>query len=191
MKLGKSWRVLLAVCVVLISGCGAVTSDGNEEEEWDVAEIIETWDDYFVNTGIRIDWDDEEIDDSVRRITIDVSDKHQVITGFGSTDAWKAAWVAGQWEEGDPWGTKTTHGWSESAKTALADLLFSQEFDGAGHPIGIGISQWRVNLGGGGLDQIRKSENPGIGYDKGTPDFFRTAFIIWKKAGLSPLAVPI
>lgn len=37
-------------------------------------------------------------------------------------------------------------------KEKAARLLFSQKFDGAGNPEGIGLSLWRVNLGGGSLE---------------------------------------
>ena len=37
-------------------------------------------------------------------------------------------------------------------KEKTAKLLFSQKFDESGNPEGIGLSLWRVNLGGGSLE---------------------------------------
>jgi hypothetical protein len=59
--------------------------------------------------------------------TIDLSTQHQTIDYFTASDCWS---------------TQEIGGWSLANKQKLADLLFSPD-------IGIGLSAWRFNLGGG------------------------------------------
>lgn len=42
-------------------------------------------------------------------------------------------------------------GWSVQAQ--MAKWLFSGGFDSAGNPVGIGLSAWRFNIGGGTAEQ--------------------------------------
>lgn len=71
-------------------------------------------------------------------ITIDVSDRKQIIRNFGSSDAWACNFV----------GT-----WPDEKRSQVADWLFSNELDAAGKPKGIGLSLWRFNIGGGSAAQ--------------------------------------
>lgn len=66
--------------------------------------------------------------------TIDASTTFQTMDGFASSDAWMMD-VVGK-------------NWSASNKEGIAKLLFSQNVK-SGKPEGIGLSMWRVNVGGG------------------------------------------
>lgn len=70
-------------------------------------------------------------------VSVDLNAKFQTMRGFGASDAWCPAWVGKYWKNG---------------RDKIAELLFSQEIVG-GLPAGIGLSMWRVNLGGGTLEQ--------------------------------------
>lgn len=65
--------------------------------------------------------------------------KHQVVDNFTAADAWSGNFV-GQY-------------FSENAREQIAQWLFSDKIDAAGNVEGIGLSMWRVNLGGGSLEQ--------------------------------------
>jgi len=68
------------------------------------------------------------------------SDIHyQTIDGFGASDAWRAQFVGLHWPL-----EKRNH---------IADLLFSQEMDEDGQPLGIGLSLWRFNISAGTSEQ--------------------------------------
>ena len=68
---------------------------------------------------------------SVNEITVDFSEKFQTIDCFGASDAWSM----------EPLGKY----WDEENKSAVADLLFSQEN-------GIGLTGWRFNIGAGSIE---------------------------------------
>lgn len=70
-------------------------------------------------------------------VTIDAGQTYQTIAGFGASDCWSPAYVGKTW-------TRSREG--------ITELLFSSEITG-GQPKGIGLSQWRVNLGGGSAEQ--------------------------------------
>lgn len=70
--------------------------------------------------------------------TINPQKKFQKIEYFGASDAWSTQYVGDYWED--------------FLKGKAAKLLFSQKFDESGNPEGIGLSLWRVNLGGGSLE---------------------------------------
>ncbi|MBL0739801.1 glycoside hydrolase [Chryseolinea lacunae] len=71
-------------------------------------------------------------------ITIDVSDRKQTIRNFGSSDAWACNFL----------GT-----WPDEKRNQMADWLFSNAVDAEGKPLGIGLSLWRFNIGGGSAAQ--------------------------------------
>lgn len=71
-------------------------------------------------------------------VEIDPDRKFQKIEYFGASDAWSTQYVGDYWED--------------FLKEKAARLLFSRKFDEAGNPEGIGLSLWRVNLGGGTLE---------------------------------------
>lgn len=64
--------------------------------------------------------------------------KYQVIDNFGASDAWRTDFIGKYWP-----GEK---------REKVADLLFSTQFDEKGNPIGIGLSNWRVNIGAGSYE---------------------------------------
>lgn len=75
----------------------------------------------------------------VREIKIDLSQELQTMDGFGASDAWRTQMVG--------------KNWPLEKRNAIADLLFSKEFDASGNPKGIGLSIWRFYLGAGSMEQ--------------------------------------
>jgi O-glycosyl hydrolase len=54
----------------------------------------------------------------------------------------------------DCWGIKFVgKNWPLAKRNEIADLLFSKDFDANGNPKGIGLSLWRINVGGGSFEQ--------------------------------------
>lgn len=74
---------------------------------------------------------------------IDPGKRAQTITNFGSSGAWYSEGI------GKYWPLRT--------KEKMAQLLFSKEVDKAGNPLGIGLSAWRFNIGGGTAEQENNS----------------------------------
>ncbi|MGP1536601.1 glycoside hydrolase [Bacteroides heparinolyticus] len=70
-------------------------------------------------------------------VSIDACQTFQTIAGFGASDCWSPAYVGKSWTAG---------------RAGISELLFSSEIVN-GQPRGIGLSQWRVNLGGGSAAQ--------------------------------------
>ncbi|WP_417009718.1 glycoside hydrolase [Bacteroides congonensis] len=70
--------------------------------------------------------------------TVNAATTYQTIDGFASSDAWTMDYVGKYW--------------SDNNKEGIAKLLFSQEVKN-NQPEGIGLSMWRVNLGGGTAEQ--------------------------------------
>lgn len=77
---------------------------------------------------------------------------HQTMEGFGASDCWTVQFVG--------------KNWPVAKRDSIADLLFSKDFDIHGNPKGIGLSQWRFNIGGGSAEQ---------GDSSGIPDIWRRA----------------
>ena len=129
----KLLLALLSVGLVLVS-CGppqaVVVGPGNGGDDT-------IWGDGSAEDGgtITPDWDTFD----GRRITIDLSQRHQTIRGFSAADAWAGAFVGRYW--------------NADVKEKIADLLFSQMHDERGQPKGIGLSMWRVNIGAGSYEQ--------------------------------------
>lgn len=84
--------------------------------------------------------------DTTLTAKIDASMTYQTIDGFGASDAWNMDYVGKYW--------------SQNNKDGIAELLFSTEIVD-GKPEGIGLSQWRFNVGGGSAEQ---GENSGIDF---------------------------
>lgn len=80
--------------------------------------------------------------------TIDLSQRHQTIVDFGASDAWLADYIGRYF--------------NDTQRERAAKLLFSQKLNRGGNPEGIGLSNWRVNLGGGSAEQADGSliDNP-------------------------------
>ncbi len=81
-----------------------------------------------------------------QEVLVDANKTFQTIDGFGASDCWTIQFVG--------------KNWPEKKKAAIADLLFSKEVDANGNPKGIGLSQWRFNIGGGTIEQGNKSDIP-------------------------------
>lgn len=90
------------------------------------------------NTTDIPDIDPDKPEVSVEKlVTIDASLTYQTIAGFGASDCWSPSFVGKTWTR---------------SRSEIAELLFSSEIEN-GKPKGIGLSQWRVNLGGGSAEQ--------------------------------------
>jgi O-glycosyl hydrolase len=76
------------------------------------------------------------------KIRIDAAHPMQTIEGFGASDAWTCQY-AGLWPE--------------EKKKKMADLLFSNDFDVKGNPVGIGLNLWRFSIGAGSDQQGAES----------------------------------
>lgn len=82
--------------------------------------------------------DGPDITHSVEKlVTVDAGKTFQTIAGFGASDCWSPAFVGKTWT---------------GSRAAITELLFSSEI-ADGQPRGIGLTQWRVNLGGGSAAQ--------------------------------------
>lgn len=81
-----------------------------------------------------------------QEVLIDANKTFQTMEGFGASDCWTMQFVG--------------KNWPESKKEAIADLLFSKATDEKGNPKGIGLSQWRFNIGGGTAEQGKGSDIP-------------------------------
>lgn len=76
--------------------------------------------------------------DTTMTVNIDANTTYQTIDGFASSDAWNMDFIGKYW--------------SQNSKDDIAKMLFSQKITN-GQPEGIGLSMWRVNLGGGTAEQ--------------------------------------
>ena len=75
-------------------------------------------------------------------LLINLSKTYQTIDNFGASDAWACQFVGN---------------WPDAKKNAIADLLFSRDFQKNGSPVGIGLSLWRFNIGAGSAEQGKES----------------------------------
>ncbi len=80
--------------------------------------------------------------------TIDLKTTAQTIDNIGASGAWFSEGIGRYWPQ--------------EKKERMAELLFSQNFDKSGNPLGIGLSAWRFNIGGGTAEQGDSSgiDNP-------------------------------
>lgn len=78
-------------------------------------------------------------------IHIDAAKTYQTISNFAASDAWACQFVGN---------------WPDAKRNRIADLLFSRNTYPDGSPMGIGLSQWRFNIGAGSTQQGNAS---GIG----------------------------
>lgn len=74
---------------------------------------------------------------TAQAMTLSPSTTYQEMEGFAASDCWLGNWIGQYWSQG---------------RTEIARMLFSQQIRG-GQPQGIGLSMWRVNLGGGSFEQ--------------------------------------
>jgi hypothetical protein len=78
-----------------------------------------------------------------QRLTFDEQKTYQTIHSFGASDCWSMAMVGRYYPE--------------AKKKQIAEWLFSLEKDRNGNPKGIGLSQWRFNIGAGSAEQGKDS----------------------------------
>jgi len=71
--------------------------------------------------------------------TINTKKKAQTIENIGASAAWYSEGIGKYWPQ--------------EKKERMAELLFSKSFDTSGNPLGIGLSAWRFNIGGGTAEQ--------------------------------------
>lgn len=71
--------------------------------------------------------------------TVDKQKTAQTIDNIGASGAWFSEGIGKHWPD--------------SVKNKMAELLFSKAFDKSGSPLGIGLSAWRFNIGGGTAEQ--------------------------------------
>ncbi len=91
---------------------------------------------------------DKKLGSSTLEVLINTKHTFQVMEGFGASDCWTMQFVG--------------KNWPEKKKIAIADLLFSKDVDINGNPKGIGLSQWRFNIGGGTMEQGVNSDIPKV-----------------------------
>ncbi|MCL2879742.1 MAG: hypothetical protein FWF29_05800 [Treponema sp.] len=188
--------LILAVCMGF-AACKVVASGGspddpnnnnnnNTENELDNTIPIETnWDNLALINGTVVN--------------IDPDTTYQVIKGFGASDCWSGNFV-GRW--GTEWYPDSTQAHpkmdlttpgvdAEKVKQQIADYLFSQEFDSKGNPLGIGLSEWRVNFGAGSWEQAwEKGINSRVGTQNtdGTKRDWSNMNVGWERNSESFLA---
>ena len=84
------------------------------------------------------DPNDPKFDTPEEGITLNINNTFQVINHFGASGGFQDQWVGK---------------WPEASKGPVAKLLFSNETDAQGNPLGIGLSLWRTIIGDGAADQ--------------------------------------
>jgi O-glycosyl hydrolase len=132
--LWKLGLTALAISLLLFGACEDPTKEReNKQNNW----TEETGEE------IEVDWE-ALVNGGGYQTIIDPANIIQTMKGFGASDCWDGNWV-GQY-------------WNDDKKEQIAEWLFSQEFDESGNPKGIGLSQWRVNLGAGSWEQGLDSE---------------------------------
>ena len=80
---------------------------------------------------------------NAQRMIMDEQKTYQTIHSFGASDCWSLAMVGRYYPE--------------EKKKQIAEWLFSLEKDANGNPKGIGLSQWRFNIGAGSAEQGKES----------------------------------
>lgn len=89
--------------------------------------------------GSKVNTPSPPVYSGIRTMKVRTNRELQSIDGFGASDAWRCQMVGKYWPE--------------EKKNAIADMLFSKEFDAQGNPKGIGLSIWRFYLGAGSMEQ--------------------------------------
>lgn len=77
---------------------------------------------------------------------IDLSTTYQTVEEFGASDCFYSDFIGKYW--------------NDDVKQDVTKKLFSQQFDANGNPEGIGLSNWRVNVGGGSANLGDASKVP-------------------------------
>lgn len=76
--------------------------------------------------------------------TVDTKTVYQEIDNFSASDAWRCAFIG--------------KNWPKEKKERIADLLFKRAFDENGNPVGMALSNWRVNIGAGSYENREAKE---------------------------------
>lgn len=91
------------------------------------------------------DPNDPKFDPEVDGITLNLGSTFQVIDHFGASGGFQDQWVGK---------------WPDASKAPIAKLLFSNETDAQGNPLGIGLTMWRTIIGDGAADQANSGFIP-------------------------------
>ena len=94
---------------------------------------------------------------------------YQVIDNFSASDAWRCDFIGKYWPK--------------EKKEQIADLLFKREFDEKGNPVGMALTNWRVNIGAGSYEN---RETKGVDNSWNRTECFLSANGTWdftKQAG--------
>ena len=145
------WKFALIVLIVTFLPVSCpVESKGGEKNE---PEIKGEWNNDFTPGGILPDWD--SLEGRGYRINIDPSVKYQVMKGFAAADASNCESVGAPVHVSMPdRGLEfNSAGWNKNVQERIWDYLFEVKLEPSGHPKGIGLSQWRVELGAGSKEQ--------------------------------------
>jgi len=78
-----------------------------------------------------------------QELRMNILQTYQTIHSFGASDCWSMAMVGLYYPE--------------TKKKQIAEWLFSMETDAKGNPKGIGLTQWRFNIGAGSTEQGKDS----------------------------------
>ncbi|TWR25697.1 beta-glycosidase [Mucilaginibacter pallidiroseus] len=108
----------------------------------------------------------------VLTITINARDTAQRIDNIGASGCWFSEGIGKYWPV--------------AKREKIAELLFSKKMDARGNPLGIGLSAWRFNIGGGtaehgdssGIKDFRRRAESFIAAD-GTYDWNKQAGYQW------------
>lgn len=94
----------------------------------------------FVNceTERGTDPNDPKFDVKKEGVILNLNTTFQTINHFGASGGFQDQWVGK---------------WPEASKVPIAKLLFSNETDAQGNPLGIGLSLWRTVIGDGAAQQ--------------------------------------
>jgi len=93
----------------------------------------------LTNQSCMKDHDKEDPPDTYITLSLNFNDQKQKIHSFGASDAWSIQFVG--------------KNWPVEKREKIAELLFSQEVDENGNPLGAGLSGWRFNIGAGSSEQ--------------------------------------
>ena len=80
----------------------------------------------------------------LKEYVIDKNIKYQEIDNFSASDAWRMDFIG--------------KNWPKEKKEQIADLLFKREFDKDGNPMGMALTNWRVNIGAGSYENREAKE---------------------------------
>lgn len=92
---------------------------------------------------ITQDLDSKPVKDGLLLLSPQAEEHFQTVSNFGASDAWSCQFVGANWPL--------------AKRKVIADLLFSSAWKPDGSPVGIALSSWRFNIGGGSAAQGENS----------------------------------